>query len=120
MPALLVEKLLQEQGEEKTRRMLEAFLQTKPVTIRLKEDLSASEKERLISAIEKTGCKMSAHPYLPYAYCIEGAEGLLALPGFEEGLFQVQFVNVPGSGRVTGSLISAQHREARAFMQHRS
>ena len=93
MPAWLVEKLLKEQGEEKTRRMLEAFLQTKPVTIRLKEDLSASEKERLISAIEKTGCKMSAHPYLPYAYCIEGAEGLLALPGFEEGLFQVQDVS---------------------------
>ena len=71
MPAWLVEKLLKEQGEEKTRRMLEAFLQTKPVTIRLKEDLSASEKERLISAIEKTGWKMSAHPYLPYACCVE-------------------------------------------------
>ena len=93
MPAWLVEKLLKEQGEEKTRRMLEAFLQTKPVTIRLKEDLSAAEKEKLISAIEKTGCKMSAHPYLPYAYCIEGAEGLLTLPGFEEGLFQVQDVS---------------------------
>ena len=50
--------------------MLEAFLKTEPVTARLREDLTESEKEKLISAIEKTGCKMSAHPYLPYAYCI--------------------------------------------------
>lgn len=93
MPAWLVEKFLKEQGEEKTRRMLAAFLKTKPVTVRLKEDLSASEKEKLISEMEKAGCKTEQHPYLPYAYCIEGAEGMASLPGFQEGLFQVQDVS---------------------------
>ena len=93
MPAWLVEKFLEEQGEEKTRRMLEAFLKTKPVTVRLKEDLSVSEKEKLISGMEKAGCKTEQHPYLPYAYCIEGAEGMASLPGFQEGLFQVQDVS---------------------------
>ena len=43
--------------------------------------------------MEKAGCKTEQHPYLPYAYCIEGAEGMASLPGFQEGLFQVQDVS---------------------------
>lgn len=93
MPVFLVEKFLAQQEYEKTEKMLESFLMEAPVTIRLKEALKEEEKKLLLKELEDCGVHPERHPYLPYAYSVEGAEGIAALPGFEDGLFTVQDVS---------------------------
>lgn len=93
MPLWLVEKFVSERGRENTEKMLESFLVPSPVTIRVKESLKEEEKADFLEKLEKAGVSVSQHPYLPYAYCLKGAEGVQNLPGFKEGLFMVQDVS---------------------------
>lgn len=93
MPVWLVKKFLKEQGYEKTEKLLKAFLQVSPVTVRLKESLSAKEREALLTELEAAGVVLQRHPYLPYAFCLEETEGISSLPGFQDGLFTVQDVS---------------------------
>lgn len=93
MPQWLTEKFIADRGMEQTEKMLQSFLDTSPVTIRIKESMSAEEKETLIREIEDSGAVIRQHPYEPYAFCIEKAEGIENLPGFSEGLFMVQDVS---------------------------
>ena len=109
MPVFLVEKFLAQQGYEKTEKMLESFLTEAPVTIRLKETLKAEDKRLLLKELEACGVHPERHPYLPYAYSVAGAEGIAALPGFEDGLFTVQDVSsmlvCEAAGVKEGSLV---------------
>lgn len=93
MPKWLVEKFLEERGEEVTEVMLAAFLQSMPVTLRVSEKLNLEQKHTLIEEWQKAGVTAEEHPYLPYAYRIENAEGISKLTGFAEGLFTVQDVS---------------------------
>lgn len=93
MPEWLVKKFLSERGAFQTEKMLESFLAVSPVTIRLREDLKKEDQEAFLKKIEKSGAGVTRHPYLPYAYKIWDAEGIGALPGFEEGFFAVQDVS---------------------------
>lgn len=93
MPENLVEMWLGRYGMERTEGMLEAMLQTHPVTIRFQESLDSMGRERLIKAIEAQGIGFRAHPYLSYAGSLTRLEGLRKVPGFEEGAFAVQDVS---------------------------
>lgn len=93
MPLWLTEKFLADRGMEKTEKILQSFLESAPVTIRLKESISTREKEALMGKITESGAVIEQHPYEPYAFCIEKAEGIENLPGFSEGFFMVQDVS---------------------------
>lgn len=93
MPLWLTEFFEHIYGGEITEKMLAAFLERKPVTVRLEERLSEQERENLLSAWEKKGVAVSGHPYLSYAVRLEKTEGIRHLPGYEEGLFAVQDVS---------------------------
>lgn len=93
MPEWLVEKFLSERGALQTKKMLESFLEASPVTVRLKETLKEEDREVFLNEMKKSGVRVKKHPYLPYAFEILNAEGISALPGFEEGLFMVQDVS---------------------------
>lgn len=93
MPLWLTEFFEHIYGREITEKMLSAFLERRPVTVRLEETLSEQERKNLISAWEKKGVAVSGHPYLSYAVRLEKAEGIRHLPGYEEGLFAVQDVS---------------------------
>lgn len=93
MPFWLVEKFAAERGMENTEKMLESFLNPSFVTIRIKESSGEKEKADFLKELEKAGACAVRHPYLPYAYCLKGAEGIQNLPGFREGLFMVQDVS---------------------------
>lgn len=93
MPVWLTKHFIHICGEETTEEMLRAFLERKPVTVRLEEKLSGPEREALLLSWEKTGVSVSEHPYLPYAVRIEKTENIRRLPGYEEGLFAVQDVS---------------------------
>lgn len=93
MPLWLTEFFEHIYGREITEKMLSAFLERRPVTVRLEETLSEQERKNLISAWEKKGVVVSGHPYLFYAVRLEKTEGIRHLPGYEEGLFAVQDVS---------------------------
>lgn len=93
MPMWLTEKFITERGVEQTEKMLQSFLETSPVTIRLKESIPSREKEILLQKIRNSGAVIWQHPYEAYAYCIEKAEGMENLPGFSDGLFMVQDIS---------------------------
>ncbi len=93
MPVWLTEHFLRFCGEEATEKMLRAFLERKPVTVRLEESLTKQRREALLLSWEKKGIAVSGHPYLPYAVQIEKTESIRRLPGYEEGLFTVQDVS---------------------------
>lgn len=93
MPQWIVELWLTAYGAEKTRMMLEEFLKAQPVTVRLKESLKEGERQKWLEALEKAGVKAWQHPWLSYAFCLQGSEGIGRLPGYQEGLFAVQDVS---------------------------
>ncbi len=93
MPPQLVRHFVNEYGKETAEKIMSAFLERCPVTLRLEERLSEAEKSSLYRAWEEKGAVVRQHPLLPYAVCIERAEGVSSLSGYEEGLFAVQDVS---------------------------
>ncbi len=123
LPKWLVEQWLKVYGREKTKVIAEALLAVHPVTLRLREDLSEQQKQQwlqqmneqqLIEQSQMSGQQLNeqqmnaqqreqqlneqkvmivAHPYLPYAYQLSGAERISQLPGYQEGWFTVQDVS---------------------------
>ena len=93
MPKWIVEKWMKELGEEVTEGVLKSFLNVQPVTIRMKESISAEDKEHLLAQMKEDGIEVVPHPYLPYAYKISHLEGVHQVPGFAQGLITVQDVS---------------------------
>ncbi len=93
MPIWLVEKFIEEQGEEITEKMLAGFMKIEPVTVRMNEDTDEEIVESLVNEWKRCGVDVGKHPYLSYAYCLKGIDGVRNLPGFEDGLYTVQDVS---------------------------
>ncbi len=93
MPKWLVEYWIQAYGEETAGKILEGLLKIHPVSLRLRTDISAEEREALVEDIKAAGASVTQSEYLPYVYTIEGVESVSQLPGFAEGKFTVQDVS---------------------------
>lgn len=93
MPEWLTTHFLDLYGEEKAEKILASFLERKPVCVRLEEGLEKEQRLQLLDAWERAGVKVKRHPYLDYAYLLEGAEGIGNLYGYREGWFAVQDVS---------------------------
>ena len=93
MPLWLVKHFLNRYDKTVVETIFRDFLERKPVTLRIEENVSDKEKEDLIKQWEESGMVVHSHPYLPYAMQIEKAEGIRHLPGYDEGLFTVQDVS---------------------------
>ena len=91
MPEWIVEDWLKRYGRETAERMLAAFYQESPVTIRVNQ--SRISPEELTRRLEKCGVRVKKAPYLSCALEIAGYDYLGALSEFREGLFQVQDVS---------------------------
>ena len=109
MPVWLVEKWIGELGVEVTEGVLQQLLEISPVTIRIKESVSAEDKEALLTQMKEQGIEVEAHPYLSYAYTLSHLEGMHQVPGFSQGLIAVQDVSsmlaVEAAGIQEGSLV---------------
>ena len=109
MPEYFIVMWLEEYGMERTEKMLQAMLEVRPVTIRIRESLTEKEKEAILRDMEEAGIGAEQHPYLPYAYMLEHAEGVRNIPGFDEGLFAVQdvssMISVECAGIEKGSFV---------------
>ena len=93
MPLWLVSHFLNRYDKTVAETIFRDFLERKPVTLRIEENVSDKEKEDLIKQWEESGMVVHSHPYLSYAMQIEKAEGIRHLPGYDEGLFTVQDVS---------------------------
>lgn len=93
MPEWLVEHFLRLYNRDTVEKMLQAFLKSAPVTLRMEEGLTEGAKDALFTEWEEKGVIRTQHPYLAYAVQIEKAEGLKRLPGYDKGFFAVQDVS---------------------------
>lgn len=96
MPGWIVTQWLRDYGEDRTKAILEAFLQEVPVTIRTNLIKTTPEelKDRLIAEGVTVG-ELDAERFLSlsYAFTISDFDYLNALPSFREGLFYVQDIS---------------------------
>jgi 16S rRNA (cytosine967-C5)-methyltransferase len=96
MPEFICDLFLKNYGYDKTEDILKAFLNPRPVTIRMDERLSKEEMKRLAdSMIEESGDNFAIkqHELLPYAYELTHTDNIQYLPGYEEGNWMVQDVS---------------------------
>lgn len=96
MPEWIVEEWLSSYGEARTRKMLAAFLQEAPLTIRtnLLKITPEGLRERLAAeGVAAVPVDMEKYPGVTYAFAISGFDHLNALSSFQEGLFYVQDIS---------------------------
>lgn len=93
VPAWLVRHLSEAYGMEQCEKILQSFLQRRPVCIRMKETLPVEERERLLDAWRSAGVTVHRNPYLTYAVEVEKTDGIKSLEGYENGAFAVQDVS---------------------------
>lgn len=91
MPKWIVGLFLEEQGEETTEKLLQAFLEPKAVTIRT--NLSKISVEDLKKSLQEEGAQTEQAPYLPYALRLVKTDSIAELSSFQKGCFQVQDVS---------------------------
>ena len=93
VPVWLAEHLHTICGEERCEKMLQSFLQRKPVCIRMQETIPEEERERILAAWQQAGVRVQKHPWLSYAVEAEKTDGIRSLEGYEAGAFAVQDVS---------------------------
>lgn len=91
MPEWIVEDWLAVYGAETTERMLKAFMEKEPLSIR--PNLEKISLEELKGRLEQQGITVSKALWPDYALRIENYDYLKAIPEFREGMFQVQDVS---------------------------
>ena len=96
MPEWIVKQWMDDYGEEQTVKILKAFLNEAPVTIRtnllkITPDELQKQLEKEGVTVEKIDCP--AYPDLNYAFVIRGFDYLNALQSFKDGLFYVQDIS---------------------------
>lgn len=93
LPQWMVKHFLACYSKEETEKICKGLLEERPLTVRIREDLSIEEREKILQEWEKNGVTVRRHPYLWYAYELGKTEGVRSLFGFEEGSFTVQDVS---------------------------
>lgn len=93
VPEWLADFWLEEYGREITETMLKSLLEIHPVSLRIRTDLSAEEREALLRGMKASGAVLRQSAYLPCVYALEYSGAITELPGFEEGQWIVQDVS---------------------------
>lgn len=91
MPEWIVKQWLSNYDEDTVETMLQAFLEEKPITIRYNPQNMTQEE--LLCSLGKDGVTVTPHPYLAYAFWIEGYDYLGELEAFQKGGFYVQDIS---------------------------
>ncbi len=87
-PKWLVRRWLQQFGREETEKLLRANNQESPLTVRVNR-LKKSMKN-LLETLRSAGIDAMPSPWSPQGIRVKSAAAVDQLPGFEEGLFQIQ------------------------------
>lgn len=98
MPEWLVERFLKEYGFDTTEKMLEAFLQEAPATIRIRE--YQVNEESVLKSLREEQVTVEKAPYVDRAYYIKDYDYLPGLMAFRKGNIQVQDVSSMLAGEI--------------------
>ena len=91
MPEYLTGKWLKELGKETTEAMLAAFLEEKPLTVRLRG--GEKERQEALRELAEQGAVTEPAPYVRSACYLKNYDQLEKLKAFRQGLLQVQDVS---------------------------
>ena len=101
MPELIVDLWKHQLGKEECEKLLESLLEIRPVSIRLRSDLSDADRETLVTSMRRQGAKIENGRWFSSALRLQGAAPA-TLPGFAEGLWTIQdessMMVVPSAG----------------------
>lgn len=86
-PEWIVSKLMEQMDDKTTEAMLEATMNPRPVSVRIR---NLDEEKALCDIWKKDGIKIEAYPDIKGAYKLRGLDGVNALGGYDEGAFAVQ------------------------------
>lgn len=87
-PAWLVKQLVTELGQDRAAAVLASTVEPSDVYVRV--NLSRTDIEGVKKELTKAGIGCEVSEYLPYAMKLSGIDTVTTLPGFIEGLFNVQ------------------------------
>lgn len=90
MPRWIVTMWLQQYGEEKTEKMLDGLLSVRPVTIRMRESMTETKKEKLLKDMTQENIVWEQDEQLPYAYALQNVDNIAGIPGFAQGCIVMQ------------------------------
>ena len=91
MPEWILQKWLGQYDRATVERMLAAFQEEKPTTIRVNRNVMT--KKALTESLEKQGVHVENHPYLDDALWISSYDYLADLDSFQKGAFHVQDIS---------------------------
>ncbi len=91
MPRWIVKRWADEFGTEVTEKMLAAFLRTRPLTVRLRENEEI--REQTLASLRRQGIHPAKAPYLPYAWYLPETRRLTDLSAFRSGQIYPQDVS---------------------------
>lgn len=92
VPELIVNSLENDYGLQKTKAILEAGLKERHLFVRVREDISAEDTDRIIAEWKKNSIDFRQLKQPEYAYELKNTDNLGRLSCFREGLFTVQDV----------------------------
>lgn len=102
MPLWIVELFVEERGASQAEEILKGLLEKRPVTIRINQNMPETKQKAYVEELKEKGIIASQHPYLSYAYLLNGVEGLHQVPGFLEGQCSVQDISSMLVGEIAG------------------
>ncbi len=92
LPCDIVNIFTGEYGD-RAEKILEAMSGIRGVSIRFRSNLCDEEREAAVCAIKETGVTLKQDPQVPFVYQAYHTGDLRSLPGYDEGLFNVQDVS---------------------------
>ncbi|MBP5702439.1 MAG: 16S rRNA (cytosine(967)-C(5))-methyltransferase RsmB [Lachnospiraceae bacterium] len=92
LPGDMVNIFTGEYGE-RAEKILEAMSGIRGVSLRFRSGLTDEEREAAVNAIKETGVTLKQDPQVPFVYQAYHTGDLRSLPGYDEGLFNVQDVS---------------------------
>ena len=92
LPGDIVNIFTGEYGD-RAEKILEAMSTIRGVSLRFRSGLSDEEREAAVNAIKETGVTLNQDPQVPFVFQAYHTGDLRSLPGYDEGLFNVQDVS---------------------------
>lgn len=91
-PEIIVDSLVGDYGIEKARDILQGSLEERHLFVRVREELSDSDKEKIIKEWKDKNISCRQADKIPYAWELKNTDNISSLQYFSEGLYTVQDV----------------------------
>ena len=102
VPEYIAGLLLSQYGEKGTEEILKGYLMERPVCVRVSQNISAIEKDKVLQNWTALGIETKKHPWLDYAYELYQAGNMKDDENFNAGLYTVQDVSSMLVGEIAG------------------